>query len=228
MNDYKNIYSLSNLGFAYSGSQPLFTGLTLNLPQQGVTVITGGNGSGKTTLCRLLTGLERGYQGSLKFCGKELSMIKESAITDKVLYVKQDLNGNLLGVIPDDDLKVWQNRFCEPDTDEKTEMRQDSLKMMNADSLISTPFWKLSYGQKRKTMLAVLPLFPDRYWIIDEPTASLDGKGIERLTEIIKNKVRKHCGCLITTHRASLFRQLIPECTICQIFDHQLEVQTKT
>lgn len=209
MKDMEYIYRLNGISFSYETNLPLFRDLDLLIPLHGLTLINGGNGAGKTTLCRLLTGLNKGYEGSLKLFDEELRGLDRSAVLDRVIYIKQDLTGNLMGITPDEDLNIWQNRFSESDSPEKAKERKEALKLMGTDSLVETPIWELSYGQKRRTMLAVLPLFMDKYWILDEPTASLDEKGITLLKELLMLKRRENCGALILTHRTEIFRGIV-------------------
>jgi ABC-type transport system involved in cytochrome c biogenesis ATPase subunit len=204
------LYSIAGLSFAYEKGQPVFGGLDLDIPSHGLTLINGGNGTGKTTLCRLLTGLTKGYTGSLRLNNEEMKRLDRSKILENVIYIKQDLTGNLMGITPDEDLKIWQNRFSEPDTAGKAEKRKLALQLLGAEKVGDTPVWELSYGQKRRTMLSVLPLFREKYWIIDEPTASLDEEGITLLIKLLKKKTENHCGALILTHRKELFRELFP------------------
>jgi len=199
------LYRISNLEFAYKGEVSVFKDLNMVIPQQGITVITGKNGSGKTTLCRLLTGLASGYRGSILLKDRKLAELNLSSIMGEILYIKQDLQGNLMGITPSEDLKIWQNRYIDTDTEEKGRLRKEALSKLGIEDLQDKPLWELSYGQKRRSMLSVLPLFFDKYWIIDEPTASLDEKGIELLVTLIEKKREKSAGVLILTHRPGLF-----------------------
>ncbi len=207
-----NIFNINNLYYSYNNNdKEVFYNLTLNVPKSGLTVISGDNGSGKTTLCRLLLGLNRGYRGSIKLDGQELSNLKQEAILNSIIYIKQDIAGSFLGVTPEEDLSIWQNRFQTEDSQEKKTERKEALEKMGIISITDTPIWELSYGQRRKVMLSALALFSEKYWIIDEPSASLDSKGIRFLLNIIKSKITTKLGCLVLTHRTELFNDLCLE-----------------
>jgi len=201
------IYKISNLRFSFDKRDNIFYGLSLKIPLRGITIITGRNGAGKTTLCRLLTGLVKGYEGSLKLHNKELAEYKRS-ILEHILYVKQDLTGNLMGLTANEDLQIWQNRFVEIDTPHKAILRKKACVLVGISPIQDVPVWELSYGQKRRTMLATLPLFMDKYWIIDEPSANLDNIGIKQLIYLLQQKVKARCGALILTHKLKLFENL--------------------
>lgn len=204
----EHIYRISGMNFSYVGTDCLFSGLSIDIPAGGLTLITGSNGAGKTTLCRLLSGLIKKYEGSLLLQGNEVSAMTQAAIMESIIYIKQDLTGNLMGITVEDDLKIWQNRFSDADSHERSGKRRTALAKMGIEKLAAIPNWELSYGQKRCTMLSVLPLYMEKYWIIDEPTASLDEKGIQLLIELTRQKMEKHCGLLVLTHRPEIFTPL--------------------
>lgn len=206
------IFTLENLFYSYSKKEKqVFAGLNLNVSRTGLTVIAGDNGSGKTTLCRLLTGLNKGYQGSLRLNGRELSILRQESILNSIIYIKQDVVGSFLGVTPDEDLSIWQNRFHCKDSHEKSTARLQALEKMGIKQIAQKPIWELSYGQRRKVMLSALPLFPEKYWIIDEPSASLDSQGIQNLINLIETKIRTQTGCMVLTHRTGIFNKLCSE-----------------
>lgn len=205
----KYIYVLNGLSFSYDKGEAVFSGMNMKIPYEGVTILTGKNGAGKTTLCRILTGLAKGYHGSAAFFDKELNSVGQNYILNKIIYIKQDLTGNIIGLTANEDLKVWQNRFVETDSEQKENRRKSALRWLQAGQLFDKPVWELSYGQRRKAMLSSLPLFMDKYWIIDEPSANLDAAGIELLFRLIKKKTTGKCGALILTHRPEHFKELI-------------------
>lgn len=202
------MYAINNLTFYYERENPVFRGFSLTIPRSEITVLIGRNGAGKTTLARLLTGLINNYQGSILLQHSELSKMKQRDLLEQVLYIKQDLTGNLMGITPAEDLQIWQNRFLEQDNPGKKQLREEALTQLGIGDLSATPVWEQSYGQKRRTMLSVTPLFPNRFWILDEPTASLDKEGIALLLKLIARKRESGSGMLILTHRPELFTTL--------------------
>jgi len=75
-------------------------------------------------------------------------------------------------------------------------------KMLGTDlaARLDAPFSQLSSGEKRA--FALLPLYfcPEKYWILDEPTASLDATRKERFLELCRSKK----GMLVASHETDL------------------------
>ena len=79
-----------NLSFQYfDGKEPVFSGLSLELKRGGRLGITGPIGSGKSTLVRVLSGIERIFEGQVSFMGKEFSEIGHDSLRKSVGYVPQ-------------------------------------------------------------------------------------------------------------------------------------------
>jgi len=202
------IYKASNLSFSYEEEKSVFSNLELSISRDEITVITGENGSGKTTLCRLLAGLNRGYCGSLQLSNREMISLKAEEIHREAIFIKQDTIGNIIGINLDEDLEIWQNRFQEKDNDQKREARRNGLKTLGISEIGEIPYWNLSVGQKRAGMLSALPLMSTSFWVLDEPTASLDKTRLEKLIALLVAKKKNGCGSLVMTHHPQVFSEI--------------------
>ncbi|MCB5230955.1 MAG: ATP-binding cassette domain-containing protein [Candidatus Cloacimonas sp.] len=199
-------YSLKNFTFGFNPDKLLFDKVDQDFKKNELVIVTGKNGAGKSTLCRLLTGLLKGYEGELISFDKDFQTIKPAELMSNMIFIKQDLVGNVIGVTPDEDLKVWQNRFSEKDNPDKEVKRDEALHSMDLLRYREEPVWNLSFGLKRRVMLAALPLFPEKYWVVDEPIAGLDVKGIDLFLELLKRKKEQSTGGIFVTHRGDLFK----------------------
>ena len=83
------IIEIINLDFAYEDNQVL-TNITLNIASGKITGIIGPNGSGKSTLLKLMSGIYRPHQGSVKVDGQLLSLWKRKELAQKIAVVPQD------------------------------------------------------------------------------------------------------------------------------------------
>ncbi len=186
------MFTLYSVSYTFQDGVTLFKYLNLHIHRNTITILTGPNGGGKTSFCRLLTGLMPDYKGTIK---------KQ----EEAVFLKQDIIGNILGINFEDDLSIWQNKFQEKDDTDKQKDRSDMLSYFYIADKQFVPFWLLSTGQKRSGMLSALLMMMDRYWILDEPTGSLDKQKKEILIDVIQKKKEKGCGALITTHQPEVF-----------------------
>jgi ABC-type multidrug transport system ATPase subunit len=198
-------YELNRFSFAFDTGQELLREINTSLKVDEITIITGKNGAGKSTLCRILTGLTKNYVGSVKLFGKELNQLKPTELMKNILFIKQDVVGNIIGMTPDEDLVVWQNKFSEKDTPEKEQKRVEALESLALSKYSEEPVWNLSFGLKRRVMLSALSLFMEKYWIVDEPIAGLDTRGISLFQDLLKTKKLEKSGAIIVTHRGDIF-----------------------
>ncbi|MBS3768239.1 MAG: ATP-binding cassette domain-containing protein, partial [Candidatus Cloacimonetes bacterium] len=66
------MFSIKNLSFSYNHKDQIFKNCTFHLETSQTVLLKGDNGSGKTTLCRILTGLEKEFSGTVKLDSENL------------------------------------------------------------------------------------------------------------------------------------------------------------
>ncbi len=81
------MFRLENVSFAYPKSEALFQNLNVTLKAEEVTLVSGVNGSGKTTFLRILSGLEKGYQGNIYVQNDSISQFFLSMIFHEHLFL---------------------------------------------------------------------------------------------------------------------------------------------
>lgn len=194
---------LNNLSFAFP-QYPLFSEVNISLPLNGITLLTGANGSGKSTLCRLITGLEKGFSGTINLHDSDLSQKTTVDIASDILYLKQNANLNLLAATPQLDLKLWLD---EQANDISSQQISSALDWFELRDLADQPLWELSGGQLQRLALSALVLNQNKFWILDEPAAGLDSLQQNNLIRLIKMH-KNFNGALIISHRDALFNDL--------------------
>ena len=168
--------------------------LDLVVPEKNRIGILGDAGCGKSTLLKLLTGLLKPSSGHILWQGKPLGE-PDASFYAGLFYLQQQSAENLFGLCPRHDLEIWQLLW--PDI-----LGQKLDKMLGTDlaARLDAPFNQLSSGEKRA--FALLPLYfcPEKYWILDEPTASLDAARKGRFLELCRSKK----GMLVASHETDL------------------------
>lgn len=194
--------------FSFGYNVPLFDGVSLNLKTEEITLLTGENGSGKTTLCRILSGLQKDYQGSLQMNGTEIKTISVKQSAAQMIYLKQEPQSNVVAATPDEDLAIWQSKFQTRLTENNDSLRSNILNELEIQELQFAPFWEMSSGQIKRSALCALLLNPEKYWLMDEPFSGLHAEIVEKLISILQKRKASGFGALIVTHETGQFSKI--------------------
>ena len=203
------IIKINDLSFAYQPGNPIFTNAAIELPFNEITFLMGTNGSGKTTLCRILSGLEKKYTGTIHINDLDFKPFSFADRVKSVIYLKQEPLSNVVAATPNEDLTLWQNGFDKQLDGKSSELRERVLERLKIYDLRDKPFWELSGGQIKRIGLAALLINYDKYWILDEPIAGLDTTLTRIFIEILEERKALGKGCLIISHKEEKFLNLI-------------------
>ncbi|HUR68126.1 MAG TPA: ABC transporter ATP-binding protein [Candidatus Thermoplasmatota archaeon] len=170
-------------------------GLTCAIPRGQVYGLLGPNGSGKTTAIRLLVGLERAQEGSVRALGIEAP---DRALNTRIGYMPQE-------TALYQDLTVRENLelFGELHGMERGRMdarMRELLQLVDltprADSVVHT----LSGGMRHRTSLVAALLHDPELLILDEPTVGVDPELRANFWGYFDDLAARGVTVLITTH----------------------------
>ena len=157
-------------------------------------VVTGGNGSGKTTLLRILAGLESGKVEGLQFEGMPLAPCKTHR---EIVYVHQhpylfhtSVARNIAYGLKARGLGVAACR----------RLVEEAIAWAGVGALRKLPPHKLSGGEKQRVALARAKVLAPRLYLLDEPTANLDGEGRRQTIELVQKLAHDGAGVVIACH----------------------------
>ncbi|MDR2836678.1 MAG: peptidase domain-containing ABC transporter [Bacteroidales bacterium] len=210
---YKNISDIEektifieNLSFQYEGpySPKILDNINLKIEKNKITAIVGVSGSGKTTLMKLLLGLYKQVDGSIKIGNNFLSSYHNSEWRGVVGAVMQD------GIIFSDTIA---NNITIGHDEIDLEQLEYAAKMADIhDFIMSMPLKYntkigddgngLSQGQKQRILIARAIYKNPKFVFFDEATNNLDAKSektiLSNLDSFFKNRT-----VLIIAHRLS-------------------------
>ena len=159
---------------------PLFQSVTFDLSAgQGLHII-GGNGSGKTTLLRTLATVLPVLSGQLLWHGKSLEQrVVQEAYLQQIVYVGH--SEALYGASTiEENLRWYAAMRGYPLSRQKL---QGALQRVGLSAMCGFPISALSRGQRCRTHLARLLIFPATLWLLDEPFASLDQHTVKMMED---------------------------------------------
>ncbi len=169
---------------------------------KGLNFIVGASGSGKTTLLKILSGLDKEFDGDVSYAGKDmkaLSTQEKSYFYNNVFgFVWQDFN--LL-----EDLTVLENVVLPQylKDEQNTKHAEKILKELKIFELANQKVKNLSGGQKQRVAIARELMKNPQVIIADEPTSALDEKSA-KMTMSILREISKSRTVIIVTHDTSL------------------------
>lgn len=174
------------------GGRTVFIRLSFRVEPGGALVLTGPNGSGKSSLLRLVAGFLAPAAGAIDWPGGPDASGERASVG----YVGHR-DGVKAGLTALEDVTFWAA------LSDGREARARALAALDAfgiDRLAHIPGRYLSAGQRRRVALARLLAAPSRLWLLDEPTAGLDGPAAARLEDAMARHRRQGGAVILATH----------------------------
>ena len=161
-------------------------GVDLSVEQGEFAAVVGTSGSGKSTLLHMLGGLDRPTSGTVAVDGRELSTLKDEALTifrrRKIGFVFQ--NYNLVPV-----LNVYENIVLpiQLDGGQPDQAYMDQIvETLGLGSKLQNLPNNLSGGQQQRVAIARALAAKPAIILADEPTGNLDSKTSQDVMSLLK------------------------------------------
>lgn len=165
----------TNLRFSYDEGREILHGIDLIFPKGSFTSIVGESGCGKSTVSTVLMGRNKGYTGSVKVGGKELSELSEASLMENFTYISHQ--SYLFKGSVRDNLLMGKPNTTEDEMWEVLERVNlaDFMKSENGlDTKVLEKASNLSGGQCQRLALARALLHDSPVYIFDEATSNID------------------------------------------------------
>lgn len=181
----------------YRQDEPVFAPLDFQLHAGELALVEGDNGSGKTTLLRMLAGLLHIGAGELHWRGVTL---QRDACAGEILFLGHQL-GLKTDLSPRENLRIAAGLHgCREGVTATGVLAGIGLRGYEDE-----PVRRLSAGQKKRAALARLQLLPATLWLLDEPYANLDRRGIAVVNELLHAHINRGGAALVTSHGSVSF-----------------------
>ncbi len=199
-----------NLAFSYDGKTQILRSVDLQIHQGEVVVLTGPTGSGKSTLARCLSGfiprnIEGEFSGDIIIDDKDTSDYSIAKISRLVSLVQQDPDSQICTLKVSDEVAFGPENY-EFELKSIEKLVESSLFAVGASHLHNRNTHTLSGGEKQRLAIASMLSCQPKYLILDEPSASLDPKGILLLRKILSQLKDKNVGVLCIEHNLDAIR----------------------
>jgi ribose transport system ATP-binding protein len=186
------------------GTNQVLTGVDFDLQEGEVHALMGENGAGKSTIMNILTGLHKRDSGIILIDEQEKYFNNpKEAEQYGIAFIHQELNVW-------SDMTVLENLFIGKELRSKFGL----LKSKEMKALAKNQFEKLavnipldrnagqcSVGQQQMIEIAKALMTNAKVIIMDEPTAALTEREIEKLFEVIKSLRKEGVSIVYISHR---------------------------
>lgn len=201
MSDQTPLLEARAIGKSFLGNTAL-DNVDFSLLRGEVHALLGENGAGKSTLIKILTGVYKRDQGTIRLDGHEISPVDVAhaqSLGIGTVYQEVNLLENL-SVAENLFLGRQPRRFGMVD---RRAMREQSRALLaryglniDVDALLS------SYSVAVKQIIAIARAvdLSGKVLVLDEPTASLDAQEVEMLFTVLRQLRSEGLGIVIITH----------------------------
>lgn len=169
---------------------------TLEVSDQGITLLQGPSGIGKTTFLRCLMGLEKN-NFEWEFQGENLAALPPPQRRLGVVFQSVELFSNL--TVIENILFHARARNLSPEAYRKKLQRW--LEVSGLEKKINQKVQTLSGGEKQRVALLRALIGQPKILLLDEPFSALDQRLKKELRDLIKEIVREEkIPCLVVSH----------------------------
>ncbi len=190
-----------NVSFSYEEDRQILKEISFRIPAGSMVSLVGESGCGKSTAAAVLMGRNRGYQGSVRLGGVELSEVSEESLMKSVTRVAH--NSYLFKGTVEENLRMGK-----PDAN-----RQEMIAVLRKvnlwgfleaqeglDTKIQEKGSNFSGGQCQRLALARALLHDTPVYIFDEASSNIDVESEEMIMEVIR-ELAKTRTVLLISHR---------------------------
>lgn len=195
-----DMIKVNNLNFGYSKHQTLFKNMSFQLSAGHIYGLLGKNGAGKSSLLKNLAGLVYAKSGTLEVFGFDPAK-RQPAMLEQICFIPEEFY--LPAVKIDAYLKANAPFYKNFNRDYFTDLIKEF------DIPVNQKLINMSYGQKKKVIIAFGLATQAKLIIMDEPTNGLDIPSKTQFRKIMASALTDDRCIIISTHQVRDLDNLI-------------------
>ena len=211
----EELFRMEGISKSFPGVKAL-DNVYLSVNKGEVHGLVGENGAGKSTLMKIMSGVYRLDAGKIYIDGKEVnidSVSKAQELGVSIIFQELNLCPHMTVA---DNIYIGRPPKKGPFINDK-QLHADAKAVLdelgidiNTHALINT----LSVAQQQMVEIAKAISRHCRILVLDEPSAALTDKEIDKLFEIIRNLQKKDVGMVYISHRMAELEQICERVSI--------------
>ena len=195
---------VKDVSFGYHEDAEILHGVSLSIPQNGMTALVGPSGSGKSTLAKLIAGFWDVKSGSITMGGHDLKAIPLPQLYDQVAFVSQD--NYLFDDTVRENIRMGRQNATDAEVEAAAHAAGCDSFIRNLehgfDTVVGGGGAHLSGGERQRIAIARAMLKDAPIIVLDEATAYIDPENeavIQRaVAKLVANKT-----VIVIAHRLS-------------------------
>ena len=176
--------------------------LSLNIQDEGITVISGANGSGKTTLLKIISKILIPDFGIVKISNESLYKKRVGYVFQKPILLKRNVYENLSFILKKDNLAS---------SSIKKIINKYLVKFFNNkdfDIFLKKNIFELSGGEQQIISLIRTISTKPKLLFLDEPFANLDDEHCNMLSTLLSDISKNGSKIIMVTHKSDIAKKL--------------------
>ena len=209
------LLKVSDVGKRFPGVLAL-NNVSLSVSRGEVHALLGENGAGKSTLLKILAGAQYQDSGTIEFEGiplghelphqrqklgiitvyQEFTLMPNLSVAENIFIGREPVRGHFLS---------WPTMLREAKkVAERLDLRVEPL----------TPVYALSVAEQQMVEIARALTMNAKLIILDEPTAALSDREVEKLHQIVRDLKAQGISIIYVTHRLGEVKQICDRFTV--------------
>ena len=218
---------VSNVNYYYEKERNVIDNLSVNIPKDSITAITGKSGAGKTTLIEIMSGLiflGENFSGEIEYkfrsentenekllLYKNISEKDLSEIRKRMGIVFQNTGEQFFSGTVHEELEYNIMKKCKIKNRKSKELSNrinEIAEIFEYDEkfLMKSPF-VLSGGEKKMLGLALAVCLEPEILLLDEPTGALDYNTTVKFMKIVEKMKKDGTTVILVTHDENIIKQ---------------------
>lgn len=196
-----NILKIDNLSYSVENKE-IIKNISLEIPQNKITLLFGQNGCGKTTIMRLINGLVNVSSGNISYMEQSILHEKRKSLAKKICYISANHNITFNYKVIDFVLlgRMIHSTLLLTPKEEDIVFSHNILKSLDIAHLKDRNMLSLSSGEKQLVVFARALSQNSNILMLDEPTSNLDYNNQFEIMDRIKELSTKHNKTIILAH----------------------------
>jgi ABC-2 type transport system ATP-binding protein len=191
---------INNLNFGYSKGKLLFKNMSMQLNAGHIYGLLGKNGAGKSSLLKNLAGLVYAESGAMDVLGHDPAK-RQPSLLQQICFIPEEFYLPSIKI----DAYVKANAAFYPNFDHP----YFTSLLAEFDIPVGQKLINMSYGQKKKVIIAFGLATQSKLIIMDEPTNGLDIPSKAQFRKIMASAMTDDRCIIISTHQVRDLDNLI-------------------